>query len=80
MTTLHDVVRTTSVAYSKGAADVILDGCELLDDRIAERRRSRRRIATRLRDVEQRMAGDGLRVLAIARKYAQPRWPTPNGT
>ena len=68
MTTLHLDVEA-SVAYSKGAADVVLAGCthwiglggvSLLTPTDRDR----------LHDAEQRMARDGLRVLAIARKHA----------
>ena len=69
MTTLH-ASEGTSVAYSKGAADVIVDGCshwmaESGETRLTPSDRDR------LRDVEERMASDGLRVLAVARKTAQ---------
>jgi Ca2+-transporting ATPase len=68
MTTLH-ADAGASLAYSKGAADVVLDGCTYWvgpsgDSLLTPTDRDR------LRDVEQRMAGDGLRVLAIARKHA----------
>jgi Ca2+-transporting ATPase len=68
MTTLH-ADAGASLAYSKGAADVVLDGCTYCVGASGES------LLTpsdrdRLRDVEQRMASDGLRVLAIARKHA----------
>ena len=67
MTTLHGA-STPLVAYSKGAAEDIIAGC------------TRHRVAGAdapltaadrewFRDVEQRMAGNGLRVLAIAMKH-----------
>jgi Ca2+-transporting ATPase len=67
MTTLHRSEDGAIAAYSKGAADEVLAGC------------SRRRVAgrdvdlqpsdrERLREAEQAMAADGLRVLAVARK------------
>jgi Ca2+-transporting ATPase len=67
MTTLHRSGDGAIAAYSKGAADEVLAGC------------SRRRVAgrdvdlqpsdrERLREAEQAMAADGLRVLAVARK------------
>lgn len=66
MSTLHT---TTSgvVAYSKGAADEVLAGCRSQlrsgeDVSLTESDRER------IRAVEHRMAGEGLRVLAIARK------------
>jgi Ca2+-transporting ATPase len=67
MTTLHADAQG-SLAYSKGAADVVLDGCTYWVSASGEA------LLTpidrdRLRDVEDRMAGDGLRVLAIARKH-----------
>jgi P-type Ca2+ transporter type 2C len=55
------------IAYSKGAADEVLAGC-------TSQLRSGREVpltasdCERIRAVEQRMAGEGLRVLAIARK------------
>jgi P-type Ca2+ transporter type 2C len=77
MTTLH-ASTGNSVAYSKGAADVIVDGC------IHWLTESRESLLTssdrdRLRDVEERMASDGLRVLAIAKKRTRSL-RTPNGT
>jgi Ca2+-transporting ATPase len=68
MTTLHQDGRA-SVAYSKGATDVMLDGCTYWVGPSGESLLT----ATdrnRLRDAEQRMASDGLRILAIARKHA----------
>ena len=68
MTTLHTDAEA-SLAYSKGAADVVLDSCTYWVGPSGES------LLTpsdrdRLRDVEGRMASDGLRVLAIARKHA----------
>jgi Ca2+-transporting ATPase len=68
MTTLHTDAGA-SVAYSKGAADVVLEGCTYWVGRSGES------LLTpsdrdRLREVEERMASAGLRVLAIARKHA----------
>ena len=69
MTTLHDS-RDTSVAYSKGSTDVILEGCSYWIGESGEA------LLTpsdrdRLQDIEQQMASDGLRILAVARKTAQ---------
>lgn len=68
MTTLHTETEQ-AVAYSKGAADVILDGCTYW---VASSGESLLTPSDRdrLREVERRMASDGLRVLAIARKHA----------
>ena len=68
MTTVHTAAGTP-VAYSKGATDVVLDGCTYWVGPSGES------LLTpsdrdRVREVEERMAGDGLRVLAIARKRA----------
>ena len=68
MTTLHTDT-DQSVAYSKGAADVVLEGCAYWVGSSGES------LLTppdreRLGDIEERMASDGLRVLAIARKHA----------
>ena len=66
MTTLHTTAAGV-IAYSKGAADEVLAGC-------TSQLRSGREVpltasdCERIRAVEQRMAGEGLRVLAIARK------------
>ncbi len=67
MTTLHKAPNGTTVAYSKGAAEEVLAGCtmQLGDERDAPLTPSDR---DRVRDVEQEMAADGLRVLAIARR------------
>ena len=68
MTTLHtDAGRW--LAYSKGATDVVLDGCTYWVGPSGES------LLTpsdrdRLREIEERMASAGLRVLAIARKHA----------
>jgi Ca2+-transporting ATPase len=67
MTTVHQAADGGSVAYSKGATEEVLAGC-------TGQRRSGRDIELtasdreRVRAVEQRMAADGLRVLALARK------------
>jgi P-type Ca2+ transporter type 2C len=56
MTTLHRTGEAT-VAYSKGAVDVILADCDMHEgDR------------SRIRELERQMASDGLRVLALAYK------------
>jgi P-type Ca2+ transporter type 2C len=67
MTTLHKAANGAVVAYSKGAAEEILAGCA------SQLRGGREVVLTtadreRARAVEQRMAADGLRVLALARK------------
>jgi Ca2+-transporting ATPase len=67
MTTLH-ADAGTSLAYSKGATEVVLDGCTYWlgpsgESLLTPSDRDR------LREVEERMASDGLRVLAIARKH-----------
>jgi P-type Ca2+ transporter type 2C len=69
MTTLHESAGT-SVVYSKGAADVILDGCTswLSESGDALLTPS---VRDTLQGLEEQMASDGLRVLAIARKYAR---------
>ena len=68
MTTFH-MDAGASLAYSKGATDVVLDGCAYWlgpsgESLLTPSDRDR------LRGVEERMARDGLRVLAIARKHA----------
>jgi Ca2+-transporting ATPase len=66
MTTLHAVANGT-VAYTKGAADDVLAGCTAMlsaGKEIALTSESRDRVS----GVERRMAGEGLRVLAIARR------------
>jgi P-type Ca2+ transporter type 2C len=67
MTTLHTASSGTAIAYSKGAADEILGSCsrQLRESGEAPLDESTREV---FRSVEQRMAGEGLRVLAIARK------------
>jgi Ca2+-transporting ATPase len=69
MTTLHES-SGMSVAYSKGAADVIFDGCDSWMSESGEAlfTPSVRRF---LEANEQHMASDGLRVLAIARTFVQ---------
>jgi Ca2+-transporting ATPase len=66
ITTLH-AASGASVAYSKGAADVILENCT---EWISSAGEALLTPSDRdsLCDIEQRMAGAGLRVLAIARK------------
>jgi Ca2+-transporting ATPase len=67
MTTLHGA-SSGLVAYSKGAADDIIGGCSRLysaDGDVALTPADREWF----RDVEQRMAANGLRVLAIAIKH-----------
>jgi Ca2+-transporting ATPase len=66
MTTLH-AASTGAVAYSKGAADEVLGSCtnQSLSDRdVPLSNESRQRVL----EMERRMASEGLRVLAIARK------------
>ena len=70
MTTLHTTIRSGSggsVAYSKGAADEVLASCtsQLRSDGDGPLEESDREA---IRAIERRMAGEGLRVLAIARK------------
>jgi Ca2+-transporting ATPase len=66
MTTVHQTPEGT-IAYSKGAAEEVLAGCtrQLRSGREVELAPSDRE---RTRAVEQRMASEGLRVLAVARK------------
>jgi Ca2+-transporting ATPase len=67
MTTLHELSDGVVVAYSKGAAEEIVAGCatQWVDGgEVPLSQGDRDRIA----EVEQQMAGDGLRVLAVARK------------
>jgi len=66
MTTLH-ATNSRTVAYSKGAADELLPHCtrQLHDGRDAPLGDAQR---DAIRAVEHRMAADGLRVLAVARK------------
>jgi Ca2+-transporting ATPase len=68
MTTLHRS-GDSAVAYSKGAADVIVEGCSYWMSN-SEEARLTSTIRAAIQDVEQRMARGGLRVLAIARKHA----------
>jgi Ca2+-transporting ATPase len=68
MTTLHTDAGA-SLAYSKGATDVVLDGCTYWVGPSGESPLTPSD-RDRLREVEERMATDGLRVLAIARKHA----------
>ena len=70
MTTLHTTTSgqlAGSVAYSKGAADEILSSCtsQLFADGVGPLQESGREA---ILAIERRMAGEGLRVLAIARK------------
>ena len=67
MTTIHQTPDGVVVAYSKGAAEEVLASCRLA------RRYGRDELLTpsdreRIREVEQSLAGDGLRVLAVALK------------
>jgi P-type Ca2+ transporter type 2C len=67
MTTMHKTSEGVLVAYSKGAAEEVLAGCTMQlvsgqDVSLAAADRER------IRAVEQRMAAQGLRVLAVARK------------
>ncbi len=67
MTTIHQTADGDVVAYSKGALEEVLAGCSkqlLAGDEMVLQSSDRDRI----RAVEHRMAADGLRVLAIARK------------
>jgi len=67
MTTVHTTPDGGTIAYSKGAAEEVLAGCtrQLRAGQDVELTASDRE---RTRAVEQRMAADGLRVLALARK------------
>jgi Ca2+-transporting ATPase len=67
MTTVHQAPDGRVTAYSKGAAEEVLAGCTryLRSDREVELTPADRE---RIRSVEQGMAADGLRVLALARK------------
>jgi P-type Ca2+ transporter type 2C len=66
MTTLHQTGESL-VAYAKGAADVVLDSCDeqQIDGRPAPFDDQDRH---RVTEIEQDMAAQGLRVLAVARK------------
>ena len=68
MTTLHHA-GPRRVAYSKGAADVVLESCDQqqIDGQPVPLGTSDRE---RLKAIEQDLAGQGLRVLALARKRA----------
>jgi Ca2+-transporting ATPase len=66
MTTLHTTAAGV-IAYSKGAADEVLAGCTA-QSRSGVDAPLTPSDCERIRAVEQRMAGEGLRVLAIARK------------
>ena len=68
MTTLHRPA-AGSVAYSKGAADVIVEGCTCWMSNSGEARLTPA-VREAFQDVEQRLARGGLRILAIARKRA----------
>jgi len=67
MTTLH-AASGSRVAYSKGAADVLLADCESARDDGGDTPLSADARAAAL-DAERRLAAEGLRVLAIARKF-----------
>src|SRR4030095_9832308 len=69
MTTLHDNDSVGMVAYSKGAADVILPDCATWIRDGHERPLSESDRAAML-DLGRTMASAGLRVLAVARKRA----------
>lgn len=71
MTTVHTTEGGAMVAYSKGAAEEVLADCtkQSLSGRDVALTPSDRE---RIRAVEHRMAADGLRVLAIARKGDAP--------
>ncbi len=68
MTTLHRSA-ASSVAYSKGAADVIVEGCTCWMSNSGEARLTSA-VREAFQDVERRLARGGLRILAIARKRA----------
>ena len=68
MTTLHDA-RGERVAYSKGAADVIMEDSSCWSDGSQESAFTQA-IRDVTREAERRMAAEGLRVLAISRKSA----------
>ena len=65
MTTLHETPDGASVAYAKGAPEVILASCTR---QLASRRRdgARRRRAAKRPGAAQQLAGEALRVLAVA--------------
>ena len=67
MTTLHKGKDGAIVAYSKGATEEVVAGCTMqaIEGQAVPLSQADR---DRIRDVEHEMAGDGLRVLAIARK------------
>ena len=67
MTTLHARAAGGTIAFSKGAADVIVPGCASWTGPGGESLMSTAD-RDRVRMVEQQMAGDGLRVLAVARR------------
>jgi Ca2+-transporting ATPase len=66
MSTLHTTT-AGAVAYSKGAAEEILAGCTT-QARAGEDAPLTESDVDRVRAIEQRLAGEGLRVLAVARK------------
>jgi Ca2+-transporting ATPase len=68
MTTLHDA-SGERVAYSKGAADIIMEGSSCWSDGSQESAFTPE-IRGATREAERRMAAEGLRVLAISRKSA----------
>ena len=68
MTTLHDA-SGERVAYSKGAADIIMGGSSCWSDGSQESAFTLE-IRGATREAERRMAAEGLRVLAISRKSA----------
>jgi P-type Ca2+ transporter type 2C len=67
MTTIHHAGSTGSIAYSKGATDVILPDCAtwIRDGRETALSEFAR---TEIQELERTMAAAGLRVLAVARK------------
>ena len=69
MTTLHDAGPAGAIAYSKGAADVILPDCAtwMRDGQETPLNTSDR---AAIQELERTMASAGLRVLAVARKHA----------
>ena len=77
MTTLHAAGAET-IAYSKGAADVVLADCDrqLRGDGDAPLAEADRR---RLRSIEQEMAAQGLRVLALASRREAGREDAERG-
>ncbi|HXE80196.1 MAG TPA: cation-translocating P-type ATPase [Vicinamibacterales bacterium] len=77
MTTIHEAEGST-VGYSKGATDVVLPDCDRQmrgDDEVPLEEEDRRRLLS----MEQEMAAQGLRVLALARKRPADRSDAERG-